>query len=216
MGQVVSLVRHAVPNAPPSNAPAPHPESSRGNDDALWGDWMLRAQDGDRDAYRALLQAIAPYLRSIVSRYLTREDAEDAVQDVLLIVHDIRHTFEDGRPFKPWLATIARRRCIDLLRRRSYRLRHEFDTNEQDEHWASETASPDETVAQLQTARTLHQAVEALPERQREAVRLLRLQELSPAEAAARSGQNAGAIKVACHRAIKTLQRAIAPSEPSK
>ncbi len=98
-------------------ADAEHVQASvaeqRAADDACWAALMLRAQDGDTVAYHQLLQEIAPYVRAIARRYLGRgEDAEDGVQEVLLVVHGIRHTFERGRPFKPWLGTIAARRCM--------------------------------------------------------------------------------------------------------
>jgi DNA-directed RNA polymerase specialized sigma24 family protein len=41
------------------------------------------------------------------------------VQDVLLTLHRVRHTYDPARPFSHWLAAIARRRSIDALRRRS-------------------------------------------------------------------------------------------------
>jgi len=175
-----------------------------------WEDLMLRAQDGDRAAYHALLQGVAPYLRSITRRYLGRgEDAEDAVQDILLIVHGIRHTYERGRPFKPWLSTIASRRCIDLLRRRTHRMQHEIETQEDFVEPTQATHGPDEATARLHAAQAVHEAVAALPERQREAIQLLRLKELSLNEAAEQSEQSVGALKVACHRALKSLQRAL-------
>ena len=88
------------------------PGRSQDGGDA-WGIHMARAQDGDREAYHAVLSGITPYLRAIAIRYLGRgEDAEDAVQDILLIVHDLRHTYERDRPFKPWLGTIATRRSM--------------------------------------------------------------------------------------------------------
>lgn len=40
------------------------------------------------------------------------------MQDTLLTIHRIRHTYEPGRPVKPWLAAIAVRRSIDAVRRR--------------------------------------------------------------------------------------------------
>ena len=52
-------------------------------------------------------------------------------------------------------------------------------------------------------------AVSQLPARQREAIRLLRLSELSLCEAAAMSDQSIGSLKVACHRALKSLKRAL-------
>ena len=49
-------------------------------------------------------------------------------------------------------------------------------------------------------------AVACLPERQREAVELLKLRELSLAEAARLTGSSEGALKVNVHRAIKALR----------
>lgn len=180
-------------------------------DGERWAQWMLQAQDGDRAAYHALLKALTPYLRAITRRYLGRtEDAEDAVQDILMVVHGIRHTYERGRPFKPWLSTIASRRCIDILRRRAHRLQHEMATGEDIEDVAHAGHSPEDTLSRQQDAGTLRHAVAGLPERQREAIRLLKLNELSLNEAAAESDQSIGSLKVACHRAMKSLQNSLA------
>jgi RNA polymerase sigma factor (sigma-70 family) len=190
------------------------PERSRGDrldSGERWAEWMLLAQDGDRDAYQRLLLSVAPYLRGITHRYLGRgEDAEDAVQDILMIVHDIRHTYERGRPFKPWLSTIASRRCIDLLRRRSRRLQNEIAADDDMNDRMDGGPGPDETTSRLQDAETLHHAVAGLSARQREAVRLLRLDEMSLNEAAAQSRQSIGSLKVACHRALKSLKQVLA------
>lgn len=191
------------------------PEAARAQadgtqDDALWASLMLRAQDGDKDAYRLLLQSIAPYVRAIARRYLGYgEDAEDAVQDVLMVVHGIRHTFERGRAFKPWLGTIASRRCIDLLRRRTHRTQHEMaDAVDADVH-AHGDPGPEDTLMREHEARRVRNAVDELPTRQRDAVSMLRLQELSLNEASEQSRQTVGSLKVACHRAIGSLQRAL-------
>ena len=83
-----------------------------------WSRLMARAQDGDQHAYRALLEDVAPYLRAIASRCFRQQgDIEDAVQDVLLTLHAVRHTYDPQRPFGPWLLAIANRRIIDRLRR---------------------------------------------------------------------------------------------------
>ncbi len=190
--------------------------SDRAADDALWAALMLRAQDGDKDAYRVLLQAIAPYVRAIARRYLGRgEDAEDAVQDVLMVVHGIRHTFEHGRPFKPWLGTIASRRCIDLLRRRAHRAQHEMADAVDVDYHAHGDPGPEDTLIREHEARRVRNAVDELPARQRDAISMLRLQELSLNEASAHSKQSVGSLKVACHRAIGSLQRALTGKDPS-
>jgi RNA polymerase sigma-70 factor (ECF subfamily) len=57
----------------------------------------------------------------------------------------------------------------------------------------------------------LRAAIAALPRVQRTALTLAKLEELPIAEAAARSGLTAGSIKVATHRAIRTLRRVLEP-----
>jgi RNA polymerase sigma-70 factor, ECF subfamily len=96
------------------------PQNSEGGDSPRHRDWsqlMGRAQDGDRDAYRALLEAVARYLRVLAARrFRDAGDIDDSVQDILLTIHAMRHTYDPRRPFGPWLVTIANRRMIDRLR----------------------------------------------------------------------------------------------------
>ena len=55
----------------------------------------------------------------------------------------------------------------------------------------------------------LAQAIQALPPGQRQAVELLKLRELSLKEASALTGMSIGALKIATHRAIASLRRAL-------
>ncbi|WP_196778649.1 RNA polymerase sigma factor [Cognatilysobacter tabacisoli] len=198
----------------PDGAGSPHHDAARADSGDRWAALMVRAQDGDRQAYHALLAAIVPYLRAIAIRHLGRgEDAEDAVQEILIVIHDIRHTYEVGRPFKPWLGTIASRRCIDLLRRRSRRLSHEVASEDGFELHAEPSAGPDEATARQDASREVRDAVERLSPKQREAVRMVHLSGLSLAEAASRSRQSVGSLKVACHRALKSLKQVLGDRE---
>lgn len=64
---------------------------------------MARAQDGDRQAYRILLEDATPFLRALAGRcFKETADVEDVVQDVLLTVHAVRQTYDPRRPFGPW------------------------------------------------------------------------------------------------------------------
>jgi RNA polymerase sigma factor (sigma-70 family) len=213
MATILPFQRSTKVDPMTSGRPFAVPERShddRRDSGERWAEWMLLAQDGDRDAYQRLLLDLAPYLRAITHRYLGRgEDAEDAVQEILMIVHDIRHTYERGRPFKPWLSTIASRRCVDLLRRRSRRLQNEIAADDDIGERMDGGPGPDETTSRLQDMESLHHAVAGLSARQQEAIRLLRLNELSLNEAAAQSRQSVGSLKVACHRALKSLKQAL-------
>src|SRR5215470_15131966 len=100
-------------------------------------------------------------------------------------IHAIRYTYDLTRPFGPWLVTIAQRRIIDRLRRRG-RL-HTRETPLTAEH---ETLPAEQTnlVDEISDRRELHEAVEHLPASQREAIRLLKLKEMSLKEAAEATG----------------------------
>jgi RNA polymerase sigma-70 factor, ECF subfamily len=165
---------------------------------------MARAQAGDSVAYRRLLDEVTPYLRAFVARRIgDPNDVEDVLQDILLTVHAIRYTFEPTRPFGPWLVAIADRRLIDRLRQRSRRRSRE--TPLAPEH---ETFPGDQTNLEDETDRqNLETAVGKLSTSERNAIRLLKLKEMSLKEAAAASGMSIAALKVATHRGLKNLRK---------
>jgi RNA polymerase sigma-70 factor (ECF subfamily) len=177
-----------------------------------WERLMAAAQDGDRAAYERLLREIAPFLRTLVSRQQRTPDrVEEVVQEVLLTVHRVRHTYDPARPFRPWLAAIARRRSIDALRRRLRTHAHEVFDETAYETFADPAANrPMEVSAATEG---LGEAIAGLSPPQREAVELLKLRELSLAEASSVSGRSIAALKVNVHRAIKSLRKRLAGEE---
>jgi RNA polymerase sigma-70 factor (ECF subfamily) len=173
--------------------------------ESRWCGLMKAAQDGDKTAYDRLLREIAPFIRALAMRqHRTPDWIEDAVQEVLLTVHRVRHTYDPNRPFKPWLATITQRRCIDLLRRHGRTSARETSNDTAYETFPDPRANrPMEVYAAKEG---LDEAIAGLPEQQREAVELLKLQEMSLKEASDASGRSVGALKVNMHRAIKSLR----------
>lgn len=169
-----------------------------------WSGYMARAQAGDKDAYRQLLQDVAPYIRSIAARHFqNRGDIEDAVQDIFLTVHTIRHTYDPDRPFGPWLAAIANRRIVDCLRRQGRSRSREVALEEHDVTISDPGANLEDARSD---GRALHEAVQKLPKGQREAIQMLKLQELSLKEASVTTGMSVAALKVATHRGLKNLK----------
>ncbi|MDE1175604.1 MAG: sigma-70 family RNA polymerase sigma factor [Edaphobacter sp.] len=172
--------------------------------DLDWSILMARAQDGDTEAYRRLLEQITPYLRHLASkRHRDPRDIEDSVQDILLTVHVIRQTYDPSRPFGPWLVAIANRRIFDRLRRRIREI-HREEAFEPDQHIHSK--GPSEINA-LADRKLLEDAIQNLPPTQQTAVRMLKLEEMSLKEASARSGLSTTSLKVATHRAMKGLRK---------
>lgn len=170
--------------------------------DARWAGLMQAAQAGDSRAYEALLRECLPLLRAIIRQRL-REPAEveDAVQDTLLTLHRVRHTYDPARPFRPWLAAIADRRALDRLRVLARRRGREAELEA-----AEQLGVAGDAEARLLSA-DLRGAVKELPESQRTALQLTKIEALSLAEASERSRMSIGALKVATHRAVQSLRR---------
>lgn len=174
---------------------------------AAWPQLMVRAQDGDQAAYGRLLKAIVPVIRALVRRKIYQDDAlvEDVVQDVLLTVHRVRHTYEPGRPFLPWLTVIVSARAIDALRARGRRQDWEVIDEQSVLEHPDESMSDD--CSRLALDQQLNHLLSRLPIRQRRVVELVHLCEMSLAEAATVSSMTLSAVKSVLHRAFTTLRR---------
>jgi len=177
-----------------------------------WSRLMRAAQDGDGAAYARLLRETSPFIRAIARRRFRDDDrVEDVVQDVLLCLHRVRHSYDPSRPFTPWLAAIASRRCIDALRRKV-----RVDAYETADDQAYETFADPESNKEVEAgaaSQLIMSLVETLPAAQREALELVKLKEMSLAEASAASGQSVGGLKVGVHRAIKALRAKLGRAE---
>jgi len=181
-----------------------NPEPTDSVRDVDWSILMARAQRGDAAAYRRLLDEVVPYLRSLVARQIhDPNDREDAVQDILLTVHSIRHVYDPTRPFGPWLATIAKHRLVDRLRHQGRRRARETALIPEHETFPGPQAHIDN---ELSDRREMTAALDRLPAGQRRAIQLLKVDELSLKEASIVSGMSIAALKVATHRALKNLR----------
>jgi RNA polymerase sigma-70 factor (ECF subfamily) len=187
-------------------------DARKKGDHADWSKLMAQAQDGDREAYRRLLEGMTPYLRSLARRcFKESADVEEAVQDVLLTVHVVRRTYDPARPFGPWLAAIASRRIVDRLRRDMRRRAREVALSADHETFADpatklDRGAPDEAA--------LGHAIARLPPDQRQTITMLKLNEMSLKEAAAASGRSIPSLKVSTHRAIRSLRRLLKRGDP--
>jgi RNA polymerase sigma factor (sigma-70 family) len=163
---------------------------------------MTRAQDGDRTAYEALLVEAAVLIREFLRRRLDDAHArDDIVQDTLLAIHRYRHTFDPKRPFCPWMYAIARHRLIDYASKQRRRSEHEILGDA-----FGEPAASSEQVS----LGFLDRALALLSQKQREIVRLLKLEALSVAEVSSLTGMSESNVKVTAHRGYKNLRNLIA------
>ena len=126
------------------------------------------------------------------------EEIEDLLQEILLAVHNQRHTFDPKQPLKPWVHAIARYKIIDLLRRRSRNEMLNDPLDDEDQLFAA--VNGDAAEARYDLAKLLDE----LPDRQRLPISTSRSRG-SVADAAKRTGMSESAVKVGIHRGLKSL-----------
>ncbi len=170
-----------------------------------WKRLMVAAQAGEQRPYALFLKEAAAFIRIIARRHHRSADlVEDVVQETLTSIHRMRHTYEPGRPVEPWVAAIAKARSIDVLRRQTRISRREAgqDASLLEAHADHRST----TESRLESETVVADAMASLTAPQREAIRLLKIEELSLAEAASVSGLSVQALKSSLHRAMKSLR----------
>lgn len=109
----------SAPAVEPAEQPhldATGPQTARALGEATW---VSRAQDGDATAFKNLVDAYEGELFRLGYRILSdRGEAEDVVQDVLVIMWRQLPSLSDPQAFRSWIFQIATRRCLYVLRRR--------------------------------------------------------------------------------------------------
>lgn len=171
-----------------------------------WAEAMRAERRGDGVAYERLLKEVAVMLRRLIRSHLARfdlrvDETEDVVQEILIGLHGKRHTWDDMRPFMPWLYTITRYKFIDTARRlRRDAARHVNITMEE---MAEIFAAPSEDLDR--TVRDIGRHLADLPSSQRQVVRALGVDGATVRATAERLHTSEGSVRVLYHRALKRL-----------
>jgi RNA polymerase sigma-70 factor (ECF subfamily) len=166
---------------------------------------MLPSLAGDAAVYRIFLDELARHLRSYLRRRLRGlpDEVEDLLQELLLAVHNKRHTYDPKQPLTAWVQAIARYKLVDLLRRRSRSDGLTDPLDEDDQVFA--TTANDAAEAKYDVEKLLH----GLPDRQRLPILYVKLEGASVTDTAVRTGMSESAVKVGIHRGLKALAQRI-------
>jgi RNA polymerase sigma-70 factor (ECF subfamily) len=125
---------------------------------------------------------------------------EDVYQDVLLTFHKARHTYQVDRPFSPWLFTVIRHAIWAALQKR-----HKVTEKELQMENLPETSANPRQEEGLED--DLQEALNSLPEANRRAVEMLKLQGMDVETAAKQLGISKIALKVRAHRGYEQLRK---------
>ncbi len=162
---------------------------------------FVRGLAGDAAAYRAFLADLSGHLRAFLRRRLfqSQDDVEDVVQEILLAVHNGRHTYRPDEPLTAWVHAIARYKLTDFLRSRARREALQVPLDDELEIFANSDTEP------ADARRDLGKLLEQLPDRQRLPIVHVKLQGLSVTETARLTGLSESAVKIGVHRGLKAL-----------
>ena len=187
---------------PHSTGPEARRAAERSEEEQRWSGFMARALDGDREAYAKLMAELAnvieSFLRARFGEMRESDFLEDCVQEAMLALHRVRHSWDRRLPFRPWMFAVVRHKVIDLLRRSKVR-RTEPEPPEEP---AGPAVDPSLRLDGARLLATLEPAY-------REALVLTKLEGYSLEEAAARVGVSTSAMKTRVHRAVRRVQKSL-------
>ncbi len=174
---------------------------------------LCRAQNGDHDAFQELAERLESPMRRFVWRLIgTHDAADDIVQDAFIALFKNLKRIHPADKLRPYLFRIVRNRCYDELRRQG---RYEVASldDEPVEAYASLQAEPsgesqpEEVAHWLLVYLEVQEAMNRLPELQRQTLILFSEENLSYNEIAAVMNTSIGTVKSRLYHAKQTLRR---------
>lgn len=139
----------------------------------------------------------------------SREDAEDAANEIFLKARVRLGQYDPDRPFRPWLFRVAANHCLDELRKR--RSHAELDDPETElERLEGESPTPEQAVLVNESKRTVRRAMSVLDDRSRVALVLRYFAEMSYTEIGEILGVSTTYVGVLLVRARRQLRSELA------
>ncbi|MFC5549077.1 sigma-70 family RNA polymerase sigma factor [Massilia aerilata] len=165
---------------------------------------------GDRAAFRTLYDTSSARLFGFALRILRKDElAEEALQDAFVAIWHAASSYQVhlSAPLT-WMATIVRNKALDLRRRMHASMETELAPRDHDlvEALQDAAAGPQERVQLSQDALALAGCMEKLAGRQRQAIGMAYLHDLSHTEVAAQLGQPLGTVKTWIRRGLERLR----------
>ncbi|MEZ4371677.1 MAG: RNA polymerase sigma factor [Polyangiaceae bacterium] len=185
---------------------------------------MVRYQRGDRQAFAELVRRYKKPIFNFVLRHLREPSlAEDVTQDVFMRVVQKAAEFKHEARFSTWLYTIARNLSVDNLRKLALRRHPSLDQPRGDGESARTLldtmadahprASVERTAVSSEVGITIVNAVDALPNEQREVFLLREIANLPFKDIATITGVPENTVKSRMRYALDRLREALSEFE---
>ena len=180
---------------------------------------VARAQEGDHDAFRILVERYQGRAYALALRILRNEDqARDAVQDAFLKVYGSIRRFEGRSSFYTWLYRLVFNHCLDLKRKDKSSGHVEWEDERMGDDLVVEQAGsgtvgagglpgPGVELERAELRKMMAEAIDQLPDEARETLILREVEGMPYAEIAEKLGIPKGTVMSRLHYARKRLQQ---------
>lgn len=194
------------------------PQATVRNDDRLEdAEMVLAVREGDTTAFRGLVEKYQGRVYSMLYGMLrNREDARDITQDAFVKAFHNLDSFRLESSFYTWLYRIAMNLAIDLVRKRKRRQTSSYEEEIATRDGDGEIAEvhhedgPSRTLQRKRLYKRIMDAVDTLPDDQKQAILLRELEGLSYKEIADIMGIPEGTVMSRLFYARKKLQKLLA------
>lgn len=163
---------------------------------------IILLQQGDQNAYKQLFIKYYSPLCEYASQYLSDNDSEELVQDLMLFLWETRENLVIETSLKSYLFTSTKHRCLNAIRKNQY---HERIHDQIYEKIKDQFEDPDYYFMNELTE-NIRKAIESLPETYRETFTLSRFGEKTNVQIAEKLGISVKTVEYRISKALKILR----------
>ncbi|NVN94510.1 MAG: RNA polymerase sigma factor [Bacteroidetes bacterium] len=174
-------------------------------------DLLKKIKSGEKDAFNELMDLYAHKVINTCYRFLlNREDAEDISQEVFIEVFQSINSFRGDSKLSTWIYRIAVTKCLDEIKKRNRKKRiaslKQILHIEEVANWLTGGTMPDKSIQEKEKLKELMQALNILPDNQRIAFTLSKMEGYNNSEIAAIMNTTTIAVESLVSRAGKKVK----------
>ena len=166
-------------------------------------DILRRAQQGDSEAFRQLVEAYQTQVYRLALRMCGADGADDVTQDAFVAAWRALPNFRSDCRFSTWLYRLTTNAAIDCLRREK---RHRDADDLDGVELPDDGDTPQEAAERTETQTAVRSALSALSDEHRQVLLLRYMQEMDYGEIAVALGISEGTVKSRINRAKARLK----------
>lgn len=165
-------------------------------------------ENGSNRAANAFVRKYQKFVYSSALRYLhDNDDAEDAAQEVFIKALKSLSSFRAESSVKTWLYRITQNVCTNITRKKKIYSIFSNDLSDENYSIPSDDAMPDERIEKMEFEKKFHDALNQLPEKQRETFALRYFEDMTYEEISGMLGTSVGGLKANYFNAVQKITK---------